>query len=96
MDGALASQPCERAWDAEGRLGGDSTSRDETKPRALEGIGYVWGQGGRGAGAGWSEGMRGVDVFMRRQSEGLRFGLAGWLWQWPGSAGEGGEGGGKG
>ena len=47
MDGALASQPCERAWDAEGRLGGDSTSRDETKPRPWEGKG-VWG--GRGAG----------------------------------------------
>ena len=52
MDGALASQPCERAWDAEGRLGGDSTSRDETKPRALEGQGVCGGRGVGGQGQG--------------------------------------------
>jgi len=34
VEGAWASQPCERAWEAVGRSAGDSTSRDETKPRA--------------------------------------------------------------
>ena len=47
MDGALASQPCERAREAEGRLGGDSTSRDETKPRPWEGKGVCGGAGGQ-------------------------------------------------